>query len=578
MLKLYGIQVSNGIAIGKARFLEEKEVLVSEQRITIQEIPEHLERFRKCLEFLMQDIDHYLQNFSISPEDEAIIETHKMIINDPEFHLRVEYLIQHEQKNIEHAIYTHFTKTINYFKTLENELYADRAIDYEDVLHRLLDYLQNTEDNSFAELETSEILVSNDLSPSKVTLLMNKKIAGIILFKGSKTSHSVIIARACNIPIITGVKAKHKIHTGDNLILDASNGYVFIQPTEELQHYYLQQLQENIQKTIHLAKFKEQNSCTGDYEQLQIFANIELPLEINKVMEVNADGIGLFRTEFFYMNRNTPPKEEEQFLEYQKIASELKGKPFVIRTIDMGGDKIGGWYSPNREENPSLGCRGIRFSLQNKKIFIPQLRAILRASAYGKIALMFPMVSGVEEFIEAKNQVILCQQALKKENIRFDRQIKIGTMIEIPSAALGSATLAKYCDFFSIGTNDLLQYTIAIDRNNEKLATQYNPYNPAFLQLVLLTIKNAKKHRIPITICGEIASDPNFIPFLLSAGVRQLSMNVEHILSIKKLVRSIEAKKTASFVDELKKCSTTRETEILLKKISNLGVVDLNFT
>ena len=574
MVELNGMAVSSGIAIGKALLMKERELVVEEYQLEEDQIENEVQLFRISIDVVIKEIEEYIRNFSLTKEDKAILETHVMILLDPDFHSEIERLIKEEKRNLEQAIHLHFSKIVHVFRRMENELYSDRATDYEDVEQKLLMHLKKIDYNIISEEIEGEIVVLNSLPPSLVSFLHHGKVAGIILTKGTKTSHSVIIAKAYGIPIVTGMQFKHKIHNDDLLIIDAKKGLVICNPTEEKLQFYNDLKNKLLQETNALNTVKELPSATADSQTISILNNIELPLEINTVLNLNSEGIGLFRTEFFYLNRPKLPEEEEQFLEYKALAKRLEQKPVVIRTIDVGGDKIGGLYAPVHEENPYLGCRGIRFSLKNKPIFKTQLRAILRASIYGNIHIMFPMVASVEEFLEAKECLVECKNELINQKIPFKDNIPIGTMIEIPSAALSSENLAKYSDFFSIGTNDLLQYTVAVDRNNQTVAHAYNPYNPAFLNLILLTINNAKKHHIPVSICGELASDLNFSAFLLNAGIRNFSVGVDHSLLIKKYMRTIDSRKGVYYLDQLKNCETAHDTRQFIERINSICVFD----
>ncbi|MCL1826907.1 MAG: phosphoenolpyruvate--protein phosphotransferase [Candidatus Cloacimonetes bacterium] len=570
MIELKGLAVSTGIAIGHATIIKEREINIADHRITDSEIEGEIALFTASIDAVNKEIKEYIHNFNLSKEDAEIIETHSMILLDPDFHAEINRLITEEKRNVVQAVDMHFTKTINRFQQLEKELFADRASDYADVAKRLLMRLQKIDYTISPKIAPNSIFVMQDLPPSQVSVLHNKKVAGIVLSKGTKTSHSVIIARAYGIPIVTGVQFSHKIHNHDSLILDAKKGVVFCNPTPTTQKHY-HDLQIKINKAnIALSSIKELPTSSADAQDIKIFNNIELPHEIDTVIDLKSDGIGLFRTEFFYMNRESLPTEEEQFIEYKELAQKLAGKPIVIRTIDVGGDKIGCWYTPIKEANPYLGCRGIRFSLKNKSIFKTQLRAILRASAFGNIRVMFPMIATVEEFLDAKGCFNECRKELRTKGIHFNEELPVGTMIEIPSAAICSGALAKHSDFFSIGTNDLLQYTIAADRNNPTVAYAYVPYNPAFLHLVLTTVNSAKKNHIPVAICGELAADQEFSAFLLNAGVDEFSVGIEHSLSLKKHIRGIDAKKGEVYLEELVNCQTVRDTKEFIRKLNGI--------
>ena len=571
MYKIKGLSVSNGIAIGKARIVRQKAMIIPDYEIETHQIETEIELFKSSINAATKEIDEFIKDFELTKEDENIIDTHKMILLDPDLHLMVENLVRNDKKNLEHAVHIHFTKTIDYFKNLDNEFYAERSVDYEDVYQRLMRHLKQIDNNVFSEVNAGDVVIINDMPPSMVSDLYYKKVGGIILLKGTKTSHSVIIAKAYGLPVITAIKYLHQIYNDDLLIIDAKKGFIIGNPDEATLKEFTERKNKIDTETSELQKYKEIKSTTDGLGNLKILSNIELSMEINQVLEINSDGVGLFRTEFLYLNRQNLPSEEEQFAEYKMMAEKLADKVFVIRTIDIGGDKVAGWWSPTKEANPYLGCRGIRFSLKYKNVFKAQLRAILRASAFGNIHIMFPMITTVEEFLEAKGVLKECEKELKKELIAFDANILVGTMIEVPSAAICSEALAKHCDFFSIGTNDLLQYTVATDRNNESIATYYNPYNPAFLQLILKTVKSGIKYGKPVAVCGELAADLNFTAFLLSAGVTELSVGTDHTLVLRKHISELNGKLrfTNSILDELEDCSTIDDTMKLINKINN---------
>jgi phosphotransferase system enzyme I (PtsI) len=569
MYTIKGLSVSHGIGIGRARIIKERALTIDDYSISAHEIEANLEKFEQSIGALIKEIDEFVENFDISKIDESIIETHKMILLDPDLLVAIDNLVRNEKRNVEQAVYLHFTRTIDYFKNLDNEFYAERAVDYEDVYRRLIKHLMKVDNDLTDNVEAGDIVVINEIPPSMVSQLHQKKIAGLVLLKGTRTSHSVIIARAYGIPIITTIKYIHQIHEHDTLIIDAKEGFVICNPDENTLNEYIALQKKINNEADELQKYKEHRAVID----VKILSNIELPMEVNSVLELNSDGIGLFRTEFLYLNRKSLPTEEEQFDEYKMIAERLGEREFVIRTIDVGGDKVAGWYSTDKEMNPYLGCRGIRFSLKYKSIFVTQLRAILRASAYGNIQIMFPMIATVEEFLEAKSIFEECKDELRKENIPFKDDIKVGTMIEVPSAAICSEALAMYSDFFSIGTNDLLQYTVAVDRNNDSISKYYNPYNPAFLQLIQKTIKSGVKHGKPVAVCGELASDVNFTVFLLCSGVRELSVGIEHILPLRKRIGEIDkccsgVCHVGSHLDELEKCMTTEQAVEYINRLN----------
>jgi len=572
MYQLQGIAVTTGIAIGKARMLKDRNFVVEDSEIDENEIEQELEFFKTSIDEVVVEIDQFIENFNLINEDKNIIETHKMILLDPDFVASVENLVRNDKKNLEQAIYIHFMRAIDYFKNLDNQLYAERACDYEDVFHRLMMHLKKIDSNVIDDISEGDIVVISDIPPSMVSQIQKKGATGIILSKGSKTSHSIIIARALGLPIITGVKYQHIIHEDDLLIIDSKKGFVIVNPPDKIFEEFIE-LQKKIKREIsELIDYIELIPSSANAEKLQILSNIDLPIEVDRVIELHADGIGLFRTESFYNDKKTLPTEDEQYTTYKSIAQRLGDKPLVIRTTDIGGDKVASWYTLEREANPNLGCRGIRFSLKYKSIFKVQLRAILEASNFGNISIMFPMVSTFEEFLEAKNVLDECKEELRKAKVPFCENIPVGTMIEIPSAALCADGLARVSDFFSIGTNDLLQYTVAVDRGNENISSYYNHYNPAFLTLVLKTIQSAQKYGKPVAICGEMAADIHFTAFLLNAGIKELSVGTEHTLKLKKYIRSVDTQKGVPFLEKLYDCLTVSDAKDFIERINEICV------
>ncbi len=551
MTQIDGNPVSNGIAMGYAVILKENKIEFDEKSIEIHEIENELFRYEQAIEVLTKDIDEYIAKYAFNNEDKEVLETHKMILIDPEIKKGIFSLIKDQLHNLEQAVTLYFNKTINYFKNLDNEFYAERSADYKDSYDRLMNYLLKIDDTMASKIPENSIIIMEDIPPSMIAELVKKNTQGLVLLKGSKTSHAVILARAMNLPVITGIQFFHKIHEKDFLILDADQGIILVNPDKTtIEKYEELKLKEELEFE-HLKSIISLPSITKDQIRIHLNANIELPSEIDTVNNINADGIGLFRTEFFYINRALMPSENEQYVIYKTIAEKSKDKPITIRTIDIGGDKLANWYPHFTEDNPYLGCRGIRFSLKYPAVFKTQLKAILRASVFGNIQIMFPLISSLEELRIAKKFVFDSMKELDHYSVEYNKNIKIGTMIEIPSAAIMADALAQECDFFSIGTNDLLQYTVAVDRNNENVMSYYNPYNPAFIKLIQMTVQAGLKHNIPVAVCGELAGDEAFVPLLLKFGVKDLSVNLHNILKIKQLIRNISYKKLNDFTENL---------------------------
>ena len=529
-----GLAVSPGIAIGYAKVVRKEKLLIKRKTIQNHEIEDELLRFEKSVNHVVKDIDTLIKDLSHSKVNKEILTTHKMILHDPEFSIKITKLISNELYSLENAINEHFSSLVELFKNMDNEYFSLRSQDYEDVAERLLCHLLKQEKDYFENLDVNSILILESITPSGVTKAYEKKIRGFCTEKGSKNSHSSIIARSMNLPSVSGISKILSIIKEDQLIIiDGSKGLLIISPDEQTLKEY-RELHKNEEDEKHkLQKLKNIESRTKNGKRILLMCNIEIPEELEQVLKYNSDGIGLFRTEFLFIDRIELPNENEQYEIYKKIAEKCAPKPVIIRTIDVGGDKLSEILNVVHEENPNLGCRGIRISLENIPVFKTQIRAILRANSKGNVKIMFPMISSVDEVIKAKEIIKICKNELEKDKIAFNPEIEIGAMIEIPSAALTSDFIAQECDFISIGTNDLIQYTLAVDRDNQTVSSYYQPNHPAVIQLIKTTILNAHKKGAKVAICGEMASEPEFIPILIGLGIDELSVSPGKILLIK---------------------------------------------
>ncbi len=534
MEKINGLAVSPGIAIGHAKLVRKEKLLIKRKTIQNHEIEEELLRFEKSVNHVVKDIDTLITDLSHSKVNKEILTTHKMILHDPEFSIKITKLISNELYSLENAINEHFSSLIELFNNMDNEYFSLRSQDYQDVADRLLDHLLKQEKNYFEKLDENSILILENITPSEVTKAFEKKIKGFCTEKGSKNSHSSIIARSMNLSSVSGISKILSIIKDDQLIIiDGSKGLLIISPNEKTLKDYRELFQKEEDARNKLQKLKNIESRTKDGKRILLMCNIEIPEELEQVLKYNSDGIGLFRTEFLFIDRIELPNENEQYEIYKKIAEDCTPKPVIIRTIDVGGDKLSKILNIEHEENPNLGCRGIRISLENIPVFKTQIRAILRANSKGNVKIMFPMISSVDEVIKTKEIIEICKNELEKEKIAFNPEIEIGAMIEIPSAAITSDLIAEECDFLSIGTNDLIQYTLAVDRDNQTVASYYQPNHPAVIKLMRTTIINAHKKGAKVAICGEMASEPEFIPILIGLGIDELSVSPGKILLIK---------------------------------------------
>jgi len=536
MKKLKGIAASPGIGIGKAKkLIDDFFSFDKEKKIETSNIEKEINKFYEGIRITENEIINIKSNVEkiAGREYSEIFNFHLSVLKDKKLIESVEKIIRNEKVSVETAL----KKFINYLNSerAENMLYKNGKREIFDILGKLASNIREKY-NEFKDSK-NKIIVAKDLSPTQTASLNKKYISGFITSIGSATSHTAIIAKALEIPAIVGVeKALEEINEGDELLIDGYEGIVIINPISSEIEKIKNKEKKIIQtrKKIYLLRKKE--TLTKDNKKIELYANIEFPEEINSVLKYGADGIGLFRTEYLYLKRKDLPTEEEQFLSYKKIIEKMGDKPIIIRTIDVGGDKFISSFQGPKELNSFLGLRGIRFSLVKKDIFITQIKAILRASYFGNLKIMFPMITTKEEIIETKKIINFAKNRLKKDGIKFNENIEIGIMIETPSAALISDELTKEVDFFSIGSNDLIQYTLATDRINEKLSYLYLPCHPSVLKLIKLTIDNAKKYGIKVGICGEMASNPEIACLLIGFGIDELSMAPIAIPSVKEKI------------------------------------------
>jgi len=553
MKKLKGIIVSSGIAIGLAKIIEKEKLQIKKKSIQHYEIEDELLKFEKSVEHVNKDIDNLIEDIS-HPENKKILTTHKMILQDPEFSKSITNLVSKELVSLEQAINDHFTDIVKLFNKMENEYYAERANDYEDVAYRLLGHILKQKTDNLNKLDENSILIMRNISPSGITRVFEKKIKGLCTEKGSKTSHSSIIARSMNLPTLVSVHdLMDSVQENQQVIIDGNNGQIIISPGRETLTKYKKLLAIETAEWEKLQEIINLDSQTKDGKKITLMSNIEIPAETSQVTRFKSEGIGLFRTEFLFLDREELPTEDEQFKIYKSIAEKIAPFPLVIRTIDVGGDKLTKILNIENEANPNLGCRGIRISLEHHPVFKIQIRAILRANVSGNVKIMFPMISGVEEVIKAKKIIEQCKKELQNEKVEFNGNIEIGSMIEIPSAALTSDLISEECDFLSIGTNDLVQYTLAVDRDNDAVESYYDPYHRSVMQLIKMTIENAHKKGIKVALCGELASEKDFIPILIGLGIDELSVSPGRLLTTKKEILKCEFQKCEKYSNKILK-------------------------
>ncbi|MDF2674436.1 MAG: ptsP, partial [Clostridiales bacterium] len=498
----------------------------------------------------------------------AIFDAHLMMLDDPELIGAVIGQIENDKVNAEYALKSTVDMFIGIFEQMDNEYMRERAADIKDIGGRISNILLGISDISLGEISEKCIVVAKDLTPSDTAQMDRNMVLGFVTDVGGRTSHSAIMARTLEIPAVVGTQnGTINIKNGDFVILDGDNGVVIINPEGKIIDEYNKKIDEIIKHKNELVIYKDAESITLDGRLVELAANIGSPKDIAAVLKNGAEGIGLFRTEFLYMDRDTMPTEEEQFQSYKEVLEGMKNKPVIIRTLDIGGDKKLSYLPIGEEMNPFLGYRAIRICLDRIDIFKIQLRALYRASIYGKLKIMFPMISGLQEILSAKEIIEEVKQELRNEGIAYSDEVQVGIMIEIPSAAVTSDILAKHVDFFSIGTNDLVQYSLAVDRMNEKISHMYDPYNPAVLRLIKMVIDNGHKEGIMVGMCGEMAGDQGAISVLLGLGLDEFSMSAASVLNARKLVRGLNYEKAQEIGDKVLNLSTSVEIKEYINKM-----------
>lgn len=532
-----GIAASRGYAIGQVVIKDNCEICITvnsdinvcEEKVRLKNA---IEASRKQLEQLKNKI-----SLELGEAEADVFESHIMLLDDPEFTGAASNVIDSESRSAEFAINEVVNMYVGIFSTLEDEYMRERAADVRDVGERILRNLTGYTGYNLAHLPDNAIVVAHDLTPSDTAQLDRQKVAAFLTDIGGRTSHSAIMARTLEIPAVVGlVDITSHVNNGDTVIVDGTEGIVIINPDEDTITLYEKKKQELEIEKSNLKRLINTKTVTKRGKEIIVAANIGSLNDIDNVIKNGGDGIGLFRTEFLYMDRDELPSEEEQFVSYKTVVEKMAGKPVVIRTLDIGGDKKLPYLNLPEEINPFLGYRAIRLCLDRVDIFKVQLRALLRASAFGNLQILFPMISSLREFLEAKKLLGSCMEELRREGKAFDENIKTGIMVEIPSAAIMADEFAKYVDFFSIGTNDLIQCTLAADRMNENIAYLYDPMHPAVLRLIKMTIDAAHKEGKWCGMCGEMAGDEEAIPTLLEYGLDEFSMSASSMLRAKEII------------------------------------------
>ena len=562
---LKGNGVSAGIGFGKVVILKKIERKIEKKTIQKDQVGEELKRVHEALQEVICETENQMKNITGTEAD--IMQAYLMILQDPSLISETENAIKNSNYNAEYAVEIGLNSVIQIFENMDDKYMASRARDILDIKNRLLGKLFEEESIDLTKLNPNTIIVAEELTTSETAKLNFNNISGIVTELGGENSHTSIMARTHMIPAVTKVKDATKIlKNDDNISINGTSGEIYINPTEDEKQRLLELEKQLKEEKEELEKYRGKESITKDGVKVKLYANIGLPSDAKIAIKNTAEGVGLFRSEFLYMDSDIMPSEESQFTAYKEVAEIMEGKEAIIRTLDIGGDKDLKYLELEKEANPFLGYRAIRLCLDRPSIFKTQLRAILRASAFGKLAIMFPMISSIDELREAKQVLEECKKELDNENIEYDKNIQVGIMIEIPSAALIADKLAKECDFFSIGTNDLIQYVVAVERGNEKISKLYTKYHPAVIKLIKNAIDGAHSSNIICGMCGEAAGDTSFIPLLVGLGLDEFSMNSNSILRARKTINNLNSEECEKISEEIIQMSSAKEVEKRLKE------------
>ena len=562
---LKGKGVSRGIGLGNVVVLKKVERKIEKKTIENEQVEHELERLHKALNEVINETEIQLKNISGTESD--IMQAYLMILQDPSLISETENAIKNDKYNAEYAVEVGFNSVVQIFQNMDDEYMASRAGDILDIKNRVLGKMLNEKTVDLSNLKPNTIIVATELTTSETAKLDFKNISGIITEIGGENSHTSIMARTHAIPAITGIENATSIFKNDdNVAIDGTLGEIYVNPTEEEKQKLLNLQKQLEEEKLELEKYKNEETKTIDGTKVKLYANIGILKDVEVAIEKTAEGIGLFRSEFLYMDSDTMPTEESQFEVYKNVAEMMQDKEVIIRTLDIGGDKELKYLKLEKEANPFLGLRAIRLCLDNLPLFKTQLRAILRASAFGKVEIMFPMISSMEELRKAKKVLEECKKELDNENIEYNKNIKVGIMVEIPSAALIADKLAKECDFFSIGTNDLIQYTVAVERGNEKISKLYTKFHPSVIKLIKMAIDGAHSANIICGMCGEAAGDLFYIPLLIGLGLDEFSMNSNSLLNARKRINNLDKAECVKLSEEILQLSSAEEVEERLKE------------
>ena len=564
-----GIAGSEGIGIGNVAIIEEHQIVIENKTIT--DADAEIARLQSAIEKFVNDTNEMADRMekTVGAKDADILRGHIQLLQDPTIEEQITALIISSKITAEKALDQVLEQTAEIFAQIPDELLQQRATDFRDIKTRILKILLGIEDYDISSAPAGTVLVAHDLTPSMTAGIVAENIAGILTEVGGRTSHSAILARAMEIPAVLSIDGIcSAVKNGDRVVLDGTSGEAIVNPDADTEKKFEQMLEEYKKEKALLKKFAGVPTVTADGTKVELVCNIGKPEDAKKAVECDGEGIGLFRTEFLFMDRPQIPTEEEQFAAYKKVAETLEGKPVIIRTLDVGGDKEIPYLALEKEENPFLGFRAIRLCLKREDLYRPQLKALLRASAYGDIRIMVPMVTCLDELRAVKNMIAELKEELKAEGVAYDENIKVGIMIETPAASLMADVFAKEADFFSIGTNDLTGYTMAVDRGNAEVAYLYSAYNPAVLRSIERVIKAGRAEGIMVGMCGEAAADPLLAPLLISFGMNEFSVSATSILATRKGISLWTKEEADAVAAKAMSLTTEAEVEAYLKSVA----------
>ena len=560
-----GIAGSEAIGIGKVVIIEDHDITIETKHVPetdseIARLQEAIEKFVEITNKMADKMDE-----TVGKKDADILRGHIQMLQDPMIEEQISSLIIAEKITAEMAVDQVLEQTAEMFSQIPDELLQQRATDFRDIKARMIKLLMGIEDVDISQVPAGTVLVAKDLTPSMTAGIKPENIEGILTEMGGKTSHSAILARAMEIPAVLSIEGICDIvKNGDTVVLDGTSGEALVNPEEDVVKEFEDKREQFAKDKALLKAYAGKPSVTKDGTKVELVCNIGKPEDAKKAVECDGEGIGLFRTEFLFMDRDSIPTEDEQFEAYKAVAETMKGKPVIIRTLDIGGDKDVPYLGLEKEENPFLGFRAIRFCLQRQDIYKTQLKALVKASAYGKIKIMVPLVTGVDELRQVKTMVADIMKEFDEKDVPYNKNIEIGVMMETPAACMMADALAKEAAFFSIGTNDLTGYTMAVDRGNAKVAYLYSTYNPAVLRAIKRIIECGRKEGIMVGMCGEAAADPKLIPLLLAFGLDEFSVSATSVLKTRKIISDCDVAACKKLAEKVMQCITEEEVLKLL--------------